>query len=128
MTNRNGLATSLAILGLVASSGTQAESWNYQVYDQNGRAAVGYITLEGSEGDERIRIVASGMDVCYQGALKASVERTDQTIVITVPPRLAGCPDIRFVIKADGTGGTRQVKSGDRWNTDRADRLLTIRN
>ncbi len=31
MTNRNGLATSLAILGLVASSGTQAESWNYQV-------------------------------------------------------------------------------------------------
>ena len=128
MTNRNVLALFLAILGLATSSATRAESWNYQTYNRDGRAPVGYITLEGSEGDQRIRIVAPGLDTCYQSDLKATVERTDQSIVITVPPALSGCPEIRFVIKADGTGGIRQVKSGETWTTDRAQRLLTIRN
>ena len=81
--------------------------------EQDGKAVVG--------------MYAGALNKCYQGALDAEVTRTEETIVITIPPRLLGCDAIRFIIKNDGTGGKREMKSRDRWIWDRFDRDLTIR-
>jgi len=124
---RNVMCLLLATIGVLTSHQTKAESWDYQTYNRSGPAAPGYVTLEDKEGQSRITIVAPQMDLCYQGYLKATVDRTDQTIVITVAPKLSGCDEIRFVIKTDGTGGTRQVKRGEQWVQDGVNRLLTIR-
>lgn len=127
MQMRNVMYLFLVTIGLLASHQTQAESWNYQSYNQGGPAAPGYITLEEEKGEGRLTFFSGQMDVCYRGELKASVDRTDQTIVITIVPKFADCEQVRFVIKTDGTGGTRQTKKGEDWVPDRVQRLLTIR-
>ena len=128
MTTHKVLCISLATIGILCCHATRAESWNYQSYNRNGPAAPGYLTLDAKDGESRIKIVAPGLGTCYETDLNASVERTDQTIVITVAPRFPSCEEIRFVIKTDGTGGTRQVKRGEAWVNDRTERVLTIRN
>jgi len=129
MAVRKLLCVSLATIGVATSQAIQAESWNYQTYSisKGTAAAPGYLTLEESQGESRIKIVAPKMGTCWETDLKASVERTDQTIVITVVPRFATCEEIRFVIKTDGTGGIVQKKRGDAWVSEPDDRLLTIR-
>ena len=66
------------------------------------------------------------MDMCYRGELKANVERTPETILITIPPRMGGFTEIRFNIKSDGTGGIREVKEGSEWKPDEYRRDLTL--
>lgn len=109
-------------------------SWTYQTYDRNAANAAGYggpgvshIRLDGREGDYRITIVAPGLATCYAAPLKAAVEQTATTLVITAEPRIPGCEAVRFVIKADGTGGRRETRVGSRWRWDRLDRGLVAR-
>jgi len=111
---------------------TLAQSWNYQTYDSNSNAlsAPGYVALEEKDGEYRFRIFAGKMTTCLQGELKATVERTESTITITTAPPFPGCKEERFVIKADGTGGTTAHKNENlEWVLDRnKDRKMTIRN
>lgn len=117
-----------------ASAISTPRSWTYQTYDRNAANAAGYggpgtshIRLDGSEGDYRITIVAPGLATCYAAPLKATVERTATTLIITAEPRIPGCDAVRFVIKADGTGGRRETRVGTSWRWDRPDRGLAAR-
>jgi|SRR5450631_192772 hypothetical protein len=123
----------ISVAGLLASALASAESWDYRTYAPGsasrlgGASAPGYLTLQEKAGESRINIVAPNLNACYESELQASVERTDQSIVITVMPRFPSCEEVRFVIKADGTGGVRQVKRGGAWADDGTERGLTIR-
>lgn len=120
----------LTIAVTLVTTQTHAESWNYQTYNSKGPSSPGYVTLEEKGGEYTFRMTAPFLDKCLQRDLKATVERTESTITITTVPLMLGCNEYRFVIKADGTGGTTAHKVGDsEWvlDSDR-DRKMTIRN
>ncbi len=79
------------------------------------------------DGNATFVIQASNLDSCYSGVLKAKVERTDKAITIELPPKVFGCEEVKFVIKADGTGGQRFDKIGENWVLDNTNRILTLR-
>jgi len=116
----------LAALGLAAHAETK--SWNYQAYTASGsKANVGYFTVTEEDGNASFKMFASTLHNCLKANLKAHVERTDDTVIVTVSPRYHGCDEFRLVLKADGTGGKRQVRNGDEWVDDGLDRDLTIK-
>lgn len=109
-------------------------SWTYQTYDRNAANAAGYggpgvshVRLEGQEGDYRFTIIAPGLATCYAAPLAAAVTQTASAIIITTVPRIPGCEEVRFVIKADGSGGRRERRVGTNWRWDRLDRGLVAR-
>jgi hypothetical protein len=112
-----------------AISDTKTE-WNYQSYNVNSGeiSAPGYLTLEESEKGSTLKIFVPGLVTCFSRTLDAVVSRTDQFITITTIPAIHGCEQNRFVLKVDGTGGTRQTKVNDKWIRDKKERLLTIKN
>ena len=125
---------SLAILlAMAATSLTGAAiageelSWNYQSYNSKGASAPGYITLYENNGEHTFRFFAGRLDSCYSREMKAVVEKTEDMLTITLPPVMQGCGEIRFKLLANGSGGTREVKKGDEWVADKADRVLTRR-
>ena len=106
-----------------------AQTWDYQIYDRSGRmTAPGYITLSDKGGGEyTIKMFASNLDQCWKSPLKATVEKSDETLTIeTIPPYL-GCYPVRFVIRNDGSGGERQDKKADVWVSDGKSRGLTLK-
>jgi len=111
--------------------GAAAQTWNYQAYRNVGgtpqQSAMGDVTLDEKGGKPTFQMTAGQLDQCYQTPLDAVVERTDETITITIVPLLRGCGDVRFVIKKDGTGGRREVKAGSGWRWDGLDRGLSIK-
>ncbi len=112
----------------LAASNATAQSWTYQSYrTDRSPEAPGYITLEEKDGAGIFRIYAGRLNTCYQTELKATVTKTDATTIITIVPRLTGCEEVRFVIRNDGTGGQRELKTGVDWVWDGLDRRLTPR-
>jgi hypothetical protein len=117
----------------------EAQTWNYQsnsailggnstFRSMNEKMAPGYVTLQYRDGKPVFQMFAGNeLGKCYQGDLDADVVKTEETTTITVPPKLIGCFAVRFIIKNDGTGGTRETKSGDQWRWDRFERDLTLR-
>lgn len=104
-------------------------AWNYQAFNDKGdRTGIGYITLKEDGATARLRISAGNMSLCSRADLEATVVRTPTTVTITTKPLVQGCDTVRFVLKADGTGGTRETLSGETWTADGKDRILTIRN
>ena len=88
---------------------------------------IGYVTLEEQDGKSKFRFFSGTMDTCFQGPLDANTTRTEATLTITVVPRLQVCEEVRFVLKNDGTGGQREVKSGSEWVLDQRDRGLSLK-
>lgn len=82
--------------------------------------------MEGAPGAYTFRMVAGNLTNCYASTLKANVETTDTSIVITPVFPFAGCGDVRFNIRKDGSGGVRELKNGDQWIPDGRDRNLTL--
>jgi hypothetical protein len=119
----------LIATSFVAICDTKTE-WNYQSYKivNNEIDAPGYITLNETETGATLKIFVPSMIKCFKQTRDATVERTEKTITITTTPVIDGCDQIRFVLKADGTGGTRQTKVNDKWVIDKRDRVLTIKN
>jgi hypothetical protein len=74
----------------------------------------------------RSRARAGCGDPCASASeLPAEVERSAETITITVTPPLTGCEPFRYVIKNDGSGGVRMNRRGDRWLPNGFDHDLT---
>ena len=106
-----------------------AQKWSYQPYARDGSPSTpGYILLSDKGDDSTLQWFSGRMDQCQVGALKAKVERTDSAITITLEPKMMGCNWLRFVLKADGTGGVFEIKDGDTWRPDRFDRKLVLQN
>ena len=123
------LATALTMLATAAV----AQTWEYKSYKKDGkggtynkdRFTVGTISVEEKDGKASFRMVAGGVDACLRGAVPAVVTRTAETTLIELQQTMAGCDEIRYLIRNDGSGGEREVKRGDRWAKDGFDHGLT---
>ncbi|MBL8341176.1 MAG: hypothetical protein JNL30_06875 [Rubrivivax sp.] len=105
-----------------------AQTWNYVSVGPDGKASPASIRLTEKDGAATFQMNAPQLNACWKGPLKATVERTATTIVITPEPPLRDCEQVRFVIKADGTGGQRQSRrdAGAEWVSEARDRKLTL--
>ncbi len=117
----------LVVLGLAAFQ-LHAESWHYQSWNNGSKGDIGHITLLENGSTATLQFFSgTQMSRCYRTALKAAVERTADTITITTEPIMGGCDTVRFLIKADGSGGVREVKQGDAWVRDVQERDLRLK-
>jgi hypothetical protein len=55
------------------------------------------------------------------------VARTVDTITFEQAEALSGCERLRFVLRADGSGGIKEVRKGDEWVSSKSDPGLTLR-
>jgi hypothetical protein len=123
----------LACLATLIAGSAHAQTWEYKSYKKGGaggtydkdRFTLGTISLEEKDGKHFFRMVAGPVDVCYRGALPVNVTKTDATTTIEVIQAVSGCEEFRYVIRNDGSGGTKQTKRGDRWVDNRFDHGLT---
>lgn len=118
------------VMAISVSGAAYAQTWNYQGsmwHDAGGPAVLGQMVLEEVGGEYKFHMLQSNWDNCYKSSMKASVERTQSTITITPTPLISGCAQNRFVLNADGTGGSREYLNGGQWRRDEAFRVLTVR-
>lgn len=105
-----------------------AQTWNYTSYGPDGKPGPATIKLTEKDGVASFQMTAPQLSACWKSQLKAAVERTPTTITITPEPPLPDCEQVRFLIKADGTGGTRQSRrdASAQWIDEGRDRKLTL--
>jgi outer membrane protein assembly factor BamB len=124
------LAACLLALG-AASAG--AQTWEYKSYKKSGaggtydkdRFVTGTIAVEEKDGKHFFRMNAGALDACYRGEVPVTLAKTDATTTIESQMTMAGCDDFRYVIRNDGSGGTKYNKRGDRWAKSPMDHGLT---
>jgi hypothetical protein len=113
----------------VAASATQ--TWDYTVYDpRENRPWPALLVLKEQGGAATVETQRPGMSDQCAGESKAAVERAAATITITKEPLMPFCNPVRYVIKADGTGGKVQLYRSEpnvHWADDPRDRKLTLR-
>ena len=115
----NGLIM-LAAAAAFAVTAAQAQVWDYKSYKRDPHTkryskdsfVTGTISVEEKDGKSHFRMIAGGVDVCYQGAIPVMVERGEGVVVITSKQPITGCEDFRYRIREDGSGGTKEVKDG----------------
>ncbi len=126
------------VAGLILTLGAglaSAQTWEYRSFKKGGmggqydkdRYVEGSLTLKEAGGRAAIQLVAGVMDACRRGELHAQVSRTDTEITIEPEITLAGCEKWRVVIRADGSGGRREVWRENRWVDTRWDHGLTLK-
>src|SRR4051812_13733805 len=123
---RHCVLVSLAAVTAVAVADTQ--SWEYKAYMKDRlsgqyskeRYQTSTVSVDEKDGKASFRMITPGRgDPCFsKGELPAEVERTTDTVTVTVTPALTGCEPFRYVIRADGSGGVKQNRRGDRWVDD----------
>lgn len=78
--------------------------------------------FQDKDGSYTFRLQGQSVDACFSQEIDATVMRTDTELTIVPAPRLRNCPQIRLVIKLDGTGGVVQTNIGKKgaiaWQTD----------
>lgn len=118
----------LLAAGVAAPTLLGAQTWNYVSVGPDGRTSPASISLTEKDGAATFQMTAPQLNACWRGPLKAMVERTATTIIITPEPPLRDCEQVRFVIKADGTGGQRQSRrdADADWVNEARDRKLTL--
>ncbi len=129
---RTAPTVAAVVLGML-SVAAQAQTWEYKSYKKkNGvfdkeRFNIGEVTLEQKDGKAYWHMVAGGTDACLRGDIPATVTKTDATTTVELQPAMAGCEQIRYVIKNDGSGGDREVKQSEKWVRDPWDHGLTLK-
>jgi hypothetical protein len=129
------IAVALAASAFCVAAWSQTQAWNYKTYIRDKtsgqfskeRFVTSTVTVTEKDGKAVFRMVTSGRgDPCFNAnELPAEVERSEQTTTIVVTPTLAGCEPFRYVIRNDGSGGTRFLRRDDRWVPDGFDHDLT---
>ncbi len=121
------------VLGLAASLPAQPQTWNYKSFKKSSTGAwdkndfvPGTITVEEKGGQAMFTLSAGRTDICYRGALPATVTKTEETTTIEVLQTMSGCEQsFRYVIRNDGSGGIKESKVGDKWVPNKFDFDLT---
>ncbi len=124
MTKTFLLLTALAAVPALSS----AQTWNCVSYASDGKTWPASTMLTEKDGVATFQMTAPQLNTCWKNPLKAAVERTPSTITITPEPPLRDCEPVRFVLKADGTGGTRQSRrdASAPWVDEGRERKLTL--
>jgi hypothetical protein len=112
---------------------TPAQSWEYRSYKKGGPGGqydadnfvAGTISVEQRGEQAWFRMTAGRVDVCYRGALPATVSRSAELTTIEVTQPVPGCEVFRYTIRNDGSGGIKEVQVGERWVKSRFDHGLT---
>ena len=121
---------------VLSSRNVGSQSWTYRAYrvvSGSHNIAIGVLTLEEVSGKAVVRFTLNfggqfgNTDSCISQDLDATVKRSPAITFIEATPRLRGCPEYRFEIKNDGTGGQTFVRSGTEWIHDGQDHILTPR-
>lgn len=117
------------LMGMAASA--SAQTWNYQATKKgkNGEQVVdGTLTLTDA-GNGRGSIVIHGPGgACYGRPQPVLVTRDADTLTLEMTEALSGCDSNRFVLKADGSGGYKEVRRDDgSWARSRSDHGLTLK-
>lgn len=127
-------AAVLAALCALTAGSAAAQTWEYKSYKRSlggqynkENFVLGSITLEERDGHATLRMVAGAVDACRRGEMPAQVTRGEGTITIEPELAMAGCERWRVVIRADGSGGRREVWRNDQWVDSRWDHGLTLR-
>jgi hypothetical protein len=125
---REIVSTCVVIAGTVLAAQSYAQEWEYISYNIiTGKASSpGYLKLsEPAPGTYKAKLMFPNPDICFRSDLAAtSVTEADRQI-ITLAPSMNGCPDVRFVLKADGSSGKREVRQPDgSWKWDNTERGL----
>ncbi len=134
-------ATALAALiafAAAAPAAAQTQTWNYKSYRKDplsgqydkARFLSSTIRLDEKDGKATFRMITTGRgDPCISRSdLPAEVERTPDTLILTVRPETSGCEPFRYLIRTDGSGGVRQHLRNERWVDDGFDHGLTPAN
>lgn len=123
---------SAGVVALLCAASAGAQTWEYKSYkkDSMGRYdkanyVSGTIEVEQKGGESFFRMNSGRVDVCYRGALPASVEKTEATTIIEVSKAVSGCEEFRYTIRNDGSGGFKETKRGDQWVRSQFDHGLT---
>jgi len=131
------MRTHLSLLAatLLLPLAAAAQEWRLQTYHPDDGSpsagspwAVGILKLSESGGRHRVHAIVpgGGIDPCWRAETGATVERQPDQLIIYMEPLMAGCLRVRFVLKADGTGGHREDRQPDgTWKHDGRERLLT---
>jgi hypothetical protein len=120
--------TMLAVLttAILFSTPLLAQVWDYQSYNRAGKAFEGTLNLtEPQPGKFKVRLLFPNPDTCYRSELSAAVTNEQGQQVITIEPLMQGCPEVRFVLNTDGSGGKREERLVDgSWKWDKTERGL----
>lgn len=140
MTRNNKLKSFLAVSLLALMGGATSvhastvKEWNLKVQPgslvrssdmiglRNGLTEGSVKLFQDGAGAYSVRMVGTTVNSCLNVEVDARVEKTEETTSIFPAKRFASCPELRFVIKNDGSGGTVQSNVGRRgavaWQTD----------
>lgn len=106
----------------------QTQEWVYQTYSvATGRPLTPGLLRLTQDGDQyKMQLIMSDANQCYRSAAKALVTAEGGQQFIEMVPLMSGCEAVRFVVKTDGSGGTRELKQSDgSWKWDGTNRILT---
>lgn len=121
------------LFGAAATFPAGAQTWNYKSFKKTSTGAwdkndfvAGTISVEEKDGKPMFTLSAGRTDICYRGALPATVTKTDELTIVEVAQPMSGCEQaFRYLIRNDGSGGVKETKVGERWVASKFDFDLT---
>jgi len=125
------MRVSTAVLAMVAwgaAFGWCAErKWDYVLRLKSGDTRHGSIVVSEDAGGASLRYEFAEKDLesCVRGVLPAAVSRGEGTTLVEATQTRPGCARVRFVLRDDGTGGTREVWRDGQWQWDGFERGLS---
>jgi hypothetical protein len=114
---------------LLPVAGAAAQQWTFTGYLADKAFPGGMLLLkEDAPGRYKARVShwLPNEQVCGRVDVPASLElQGDEQVVTLAPSRVAGRAEVRFLLKADGSGGRKEERQADgSWRWDGYDRGL----
>ena len=115
----------ISLLILLCATASHAQQWSYilpassdaaPVTNQGNRRTL--VVSQAGLGQFRVTTLSPGVsmnasEICSTRARRATLEVHRDRQVLTVAPAMRGCPEVRLVIKPDGTGWEEQKTATD---------------
>lgn len=105
-----------------AASLAAAQTWEYKSFKKTmggqynkENYVTGTVSVAEKDGKAVFSVNAGSVDACLRGEIPAVVTKTDATTIVEPQITLAGCEKFRYVIRNDGSGGSKEVWRGEAW-------------
>jgi hypothetical protein len=119
----------LAMPALLMAAGAIAQQWTFTGYLADRAYPGGLLVLrEDAPGQYKARVShwLPAEQLCGRVPVAATlVQQGDEQVLTLAPSRVAGCAQVRFLLKADGSGGRKEERQADgSWKWDGYERGL----